>query len=246
MADFSGRHVVITGGTGALGAAVATILLEQKATCHIPCYRKEEIANFPHKDHPRVRLTDGVDLSDESAVELFYSIFAAGRGCPLWASIHLAGGFAMAPIERMKKADVLKQFDMNFMTCYLCCRESVRRMREAGVDSNNMPWGGRIVNVSARPAMEPRLGTGMTAYTAAKAAVATLSQALSEEVCVDGIWVNAVVPSLMDTPANRQAMPKADFSRWPKVDQVAAVIASLASPQNLAARGGLVPVYGRS
>jgi NAD(P)-dependent dehydrogenase (short-subunit alcohol dehydrogenase family) len=86
----------------------------------------------------------------------------------------------------------------------------------------------------------------MAAYTASKAAVAALTAALAEEVAKGGILVNAVAPSIMDTPANRQAMPKADFSLWPKVEEVAATILFLASPENRVTRGAVVPVYGRS
>jgi NAD(P)-dependent dehydrogenase (short-subunit alcohol dehydrogenase family) len=86
----------------------------------------------------------------------------------------------------------------------------------------------------------------MAAYTASKAAVAALTAALAEEVAKSGILVNAVAPSIMDTPANRQAMPKADFSLWPKVEEVAATILFLASPENRVTRGAVVPVYGRS
>ena len=106
--------------------------------------------------------------------------------------------------------------------------------------------GGRIVNIAARPALEPRTGAGMSAYTIAKSGVATLSIALAEEVAKDGILVNAVAPSIMDTPANRKSMPKADFDKWPKVEEVAATIVHLASPDNAVARGGVVPVYGKS
>src|SRR4051794_38121175 len=129
---------------------------------------------------------------------------------------------------------------MNFVTAFLCCRAAINAIaRSSG-------GGGRIVNVAARPALEPRLGAGMTAYAASKAAVAALTQALGEEVARDGILVNAVVPSIMDTPANRSAMPKADFSAWPKVEEVAATILFLASPENKLTRSALVPVYGRS
>jgi NAD(P)-dependent dehydrogenase (short-subunit alcohol dehydrogenase family) len=86
----------------------------------------------------------------------------------------------------------------------------------------------------------------MTAYTASKAGVAALTAALAEEVAKDGILVNAVAPSIMDTPANRQALPKADYALWPKTDEVAATIAFLASPENLVTRGAIVPVYGKS
>ena len=105
---------------------------------------------------------------------------------------------------------------MNLLSCMLCCRAAVTAM--AG-------GGGRIVNVSARAGLEWRSGAGMVAYTASKAAVAALTAALAEEVAKDGILVNAVAPSIMDTPANRQAMPKADYALWPKVEEVAATIA---------------------
>ena len=86
----------------------------------------------------------------------------------------------------------------------------------------------------------------MTAYTASKAAVAALTVALAEEVAKDGILVNAVAPSIMDTPANRAGMPKADFAAWPKVEEVAATIVFLASPENRVTRGAIVPVFGKS
>jgi NAD(P)-dependent dehydrogenase (short-subunit alcohol dehydrogenase family) len=106
--------------------------------------------------------------------------------------------------------------------------------------------GGRIVNVAARPALEPRSGAGMAAYTASKAAVVAFTIALSEEVAKLGILVNAVAPSIMDTPANRAAMPNADHASWPKVEEVAATILFLASPDNTVTRGGIVPVYGKA
>ena len=105
--------------------------------------------------------------------------------------------------------------------------------------------GGRIVNVATRPALEWRAGAGMAAYTASKSALAALTVALAEEVVKSGILVNAVAPSTMDTPANRRAMPNADHAAWPKVEDVAATILFLASPQNRVTRGAVVPVYGR-
>jgi NAD(P)-dependent dehydrogenase (short-subunit alcohol dehydrogenase family) len=105
--------------------------------------------------------------------------------------------------------------------------------------------GGRIVNVASRPGIEWRQGAGMVGYTVAKAGVAALTVALAEEVAVDGILVNAVAPSTMDTPANRASMPKTNFDLWPKVEEVAATIVFLASPNNRVTRGAVVPVYGK-
>ncbi|TCS64934.1 SDR family NAD(P)-dependent oxidoreductase [Varunaivibrio sulfuroxidans] len=234
--DFDGRHVVVTGGTGALGSAVTARVLNAGGYCHIPVFDAREIQNFAHKDHSRVSLTPGVDLTDEAAAVAY---FAALPG--LWASVHIAGGFAMADLTETTKATFMAQWSLNALSCFLCCREAVKTMRSHAPDG-----GGRIVNVAARPALEPRGGAGMAAYTASKAAVAALTQALGEELAPEGIWVNAVAPSILDTPANRAVMTGAQFEAWPKVDEVATAITFLASPENGAARGSLVSVYGRS
>lgn len=239
MGDMQGRLVVVTGGTGALGSAVVGRLLHRGATCVIPCFKDEELKRFPFVGYEHVHLIKGIDLADEPSVQRLYAearTHGGGRG--LWASVHVAGGFAYAPIATMNHADYLGQIRTNVDTCFLCCREAVKSMRTGGTS------GGRIVNVAARPAVEPRLGANMTAYTAAKCAVAGLTQALAEEVAGEGILVNAVLPSIMDTPANRASMPSADHAKWAKVEDVAATIAFLASPENTCTRGGLVPVYG--
>lgn len=124
---------------------------------------------------------------------------------------------------------------MNATSCFLSCREAVKAM-----DGRE----GRIVNVAARPVLVP---TGqMTAYAASKAAVAALTLSLAEELSDSSIWVNAIVPSIIDTGANRAAMPDADHSRWPTPNDIAETIVFLASPQNAVTRGALVPVYGKS
>jgi NAD(P)-dependent dehydrogenase (short-subunit alcohol dehydrogenase family) len=231
--DYRDRHVVVTGGTGALGGAVVAALVEAGAVCHVPYLHAAEAEHFPPRDHAKVKLVVGIDLTEESAVARLYD------GVPsLWASIHLAGGFAMSAVAKTSKADLMKQIDLNLVTAFLSCRAAVNAMIRSG--------GGRIVNVAARPALEWRAGAGMAAYAASKAAVAALTVALAEEVAKDGILVNAVAPSIMDTPANRAAMPQADYAAWPKVAEVAATILFLASPDNKVSRGGVVPVYGRS
>ena len=232
--DFSDRHVVVTGGTGALGTAVVAKLIGAGATCDVPYRSEEEAKHFPHRDSKQVSLVALGDLSDEAAVNTFY-----GGLSKLWASIHIAGGFAFAPIEKSDKALLMGQIESNLVSAYLCSRAAVRAFRQAG-------GGGRIVNIAARPALEPRTAAHMTAYAASKAGLAALTQALAEEVVKDGILVNAVAPSTMDTAANRKSMPKADFSLWPKVEEVAATILFLASPENAVTRGAIVPVYGKS
>jgi NAD(P)-dependent dehydrogenase (short-subunit alcohol dehydrogenase family) len=232
--DYRDRHVVVTGGTGALGHAVVAALAAAGAICHVPYLVAAEAEQFPLRDHAKVKLLAGIDLTEEAAVARLYD------GVPsLWASIHLAGGFAMAAVGKTTKADLMKQIDLNLVTAFLSCRAAVNAMTRTVT-------GGRIVNVAARPGLEWRSGAGMAAYTASKAAVAALTAALAEEVVKAGILVNAVAPSTMDTPANRAAMPQADHAAWPKTEEVAATILFLASPDNKVTRGGVVPVYGRS
>jgi len=230
--DFGNRHVVITGGAGALGSAVVTALLDAGAVCHVPCLDDAEAERIRLRGHRNVIVSVSGSLADEAAVARAYQGIA-----PLWASIHIAGGFAAAPLRDTGAAALRQQVDINFVSCALCCRAAVRAMAGSG---------GRIVNVAARPGLEWRSGAGMVAYTASKAAVAALTAALAEEVAKDGILVNAVAPSIMDTPANRAAMPKADYALWPKVEEVAATIVFLASLENRVTRGAVVPVYGKS
>lgn len=228
--SFSGKNVVVTGGTGALGTAVTRQLLALGASVHIPTFDENEAKHFALKDDDNVHLVSGMDLTNDALVDRFYK----GVGL-LWASIHVAGGFDMSPVLDTSAAAFDKQMNMNARTCFLCSREAVRHMQ----------GGGRIVNVAARPGVEPRQGAGMVAYAASKAAVAAMTQAMGEELAGQGIWVNAVAPSILDTAANRAAMPNADFASWPKVEEVAATIVHLASPENGVARGAVVPVYGR-
>jgi NAD(P)-dependent dehydrogenase (short-subunit alcohol dehydrogenase family) len=241
MVDFAGSHVVVTGGTGTLGRAVIRALRKVGAVCHVPNLVAAELDDFPYVSDPGVQVGRGVDLADEGAVRRFYQALP-----PLWASIHLAGGFAMAPIGEMSAADFTAQFRMNALSCFLCSAAAVAAFRARKEPGPGGAPGGRIVNVAARPALEPRLGAGMIAYTASKSAVAALTQALAQETTDEQIWVNAVAPSVLDTPANRAAMPDADYRRWVSPADLAEIVTFLASPGNRATRGAVIPVYGGS
>ena len=225
-ASLAGRNVVITGGDGGLGPAVVELFTRAGAVCHLPVHG-------PTIKHPHagVLVTGGVDLTSEAAVVAYYTALPA-----LAASIHLAGGFKAKPIAETARDDLMQQLELNLVTTFLCCREAIKAMRKGG--------GGRIVNVAARVIEAPV--AGMSAYTAAKAGVAALTRSLSEEVRKEGILVNAVLPSIIDTPANRAAMPGADVARWPKPEELAQAILWLASPDNLLTSGALVPVYGKA
>lgn len=226
--DFANRVVLLTGGTGALGVGIAQLLLDRGAIVHLTSSSADGASRLSFA----ARVTNhAVDMSDDASVSKLFS-----RLPSLWASIHVAGGFSMSPIEATHADDFRRMMNQNALTAFLCCREAVKKMRSAG--------SGRIVNVAARAAVAP-VG-GMVAYSASKAAVASITQGLAEEVKSAGILVNAVLPSLMDTPANRAAMPMADHATWPKVEEVAEAIAFLASPSNTLTSGALVPVYGRA
>ena len=227
---YEGREVIVTGGTGALGTGVIGRLVTAGATVYVPAFLSEEVDRFPFRDHPSVKVYEGLDLRAEDDVAKIY-----GAPNALYASIHLAGGFGMGPIAETRLETWDRLIALNATTCFLCCREAVRAIGERH---------GRIVNVASKPVLVPT--AQMTAYAASKGAVAALTLSLAEELADSGIWVNAVVPSIIDTPANRAAMPGAAFGAWPKPEQIAETVAFLASPLNCVTRGALVPVYGRS
>jgi NAD(P)-dependent dehydrogenase (short-subunit alcohol dehydrogenase family) len=232
--SLDGRHIVVTGGTGALGGAVVTRLLEAGAICHIPSHGTAQSEHFDLADHHSVRVAYGVDLTDAAAVDAFFDPVEA-----LWGSVHLAGGFAFGGLDKSAPDDLTKMLRINAETAWLSCRAAARVMHAGGK-------GGRIVNVAARPALEPRSGAGMAAYAASKAAVAAMTAALGEELKSAGILVNAIAPSILDTPANRGGMPKADFDKWPSLQSAADLIAFLVSPQNASTSSAVIPLYGRA
>ena len=236
--DFSDLHVIVTGGAGSLGTAVVELLLDSSATCSVPCFNQDEFDSFQFSDNKEVFTKIGVDLTDEDQAQSFFEDAIEANGS-LWGSIHIAGGFGMGAIEDTSKADFMKQINLNLVTCYNCCRTAVQHFK-------SQCRGGRIVNIAARPALEPRQGAGMTAYTTAKAGVAALTESLAAEIVEDEILVNAIAPSVIDTPQNREGMPNADFDKWPKPEQLAQEIAYLASPENEVTRGSIATVYGKS
>jgi NAD(P)-dependent dehydrogenase (short-subunit alcohol dehydrogenase family) len=222
--ELAERHVVITGAAGGLGPAVVEAMLAAGAICHLPVRANAD--RLPR--HARILAVEGVDLTDENAVTSFYA-----RCPPLWASIHVAGGYNAALLTETRLADLRGQLDLNLVTAFLCCREAVRNMRAKAA-------GGRLVNVSARTAAEP--AGGSLAYIASKAAVSALVRALADELAEDRILVNGILPGTIDTPANRAAMPYAIHTKWTKPAEIAALIAWLVSPAQTVVSGALVPV----
>src|SRR5262249_2745763 len=211
--DLTDKHIVVTGGAGALGSAGVGPPEERGATVHAPAHAE-------------------VDLADEAAVTKFYAELPS-----LWGSIHAAGAFTMAPLAETKLETWRSLIDTNATSCFLCSREAVRAIRKTG-------GGGRIVNVASLSALTPT--GGMVAYLASKAAVIALTQHVAAETLADGMFVTAIAPAIIDTTKNREAMPNADFDKWPKPSELAQSIAWLAGPENTMTSGTIVPIYGKA
>ena len=238
MQSLKDRHVVITGGTGALGAAVVKAFIEAGATCHIPA-----IESTPPSGHlpdsKQIEIVPSIDLANEASVEGFYA-----RLPPLHAVVNIAGGFAYAPIADSPLKVLQQQLSMNVVSCALSCRAAVANFRKSGPDG--VKRGGHIVNIAARPALNPRQGANMTAYTASKAAVAAFTVALAEELKNDDISAIALAPSTLDTPANRKDMPTAKHDTWVKPTAVAELIVAHVSLSETINSGVVMPVYGKA
>jgi NAD(P)-dependent dehydrogenase (short-subunit alcohol dehydrogenase family) len=232
MPNLRDRHVVVTGGTGALGADVVTALVEAGAHCHIPAIEAAPPTDRLPKSGASV--TPNVDLSDEASISSFYDKLPG-----LHAVVNIAGGFAWAPIADSPAKVLQQQLAMNFVSCAMSCRAAVANFRKAG-------QGGHIVNISARPALNPRQGASMTAYTASKAAVAAFTVALAEELKGENISAVALCPSTIDTPVNRKDMPKADHASWVKPAALAELIVAQLSLADVVNSGSLIPVYGKA
>jgi NAD(P)-dependent dehydrogenase (short-subunit alcohol dehydrogenase family) len=228
--------VLVTGGTGALGTAVVAELLDSGArvvaTWIVPKHRdrlSEAIGSPERLELVEADLT--TDAGPESAVA------AANREPPLTALVNLVGGWAgggrthEAPPDEMSR-----MIELNLMTAYRATRAALPAMVEQG--------GGAIVCVGAKAALLPFKGS--PGYNVAKAAVLAFVRSLAVDYRDDGIRANAVLPSVIDTPANRESMPNADHSKWVRPAEIGRVIRFLCSPDSTPTSGAPVPVYGRS
>jgi NAD(P)-dependent dehydrogenase (short-subunit alcohol dehydrogenase family) len=228
------RTAIVTGGTGGLGAAVTDRLLDDGWRVIVPWVFERELT--------RVRERDGLelveaDLFDPAAVEGVVELAASGEGAPLRGVVNLVGGFSAGGRVHETAIDEFEtQFRLNLRSTYLVTAASIRQMIDAG--------GGSIVCVGTRAALQPF--PGAAGYIASKAAVIAFAQAVAVEYKNDGVRCNAVLPSVIDTPANRAAMPDADHDRWVKPEEIAGVIAHLLSSDSSPTSGAAVPVYGRA
>lgn len=224
------RIIVITGGFGTLGRAVAQRLHADGARVALL-----DRAPAPSNGLPAVALAlGGVELADEQACQAAYGQVREALG-GIDGVVNVAGGFTWETVESGALASWDRMYDTNLRTAVASCRAALPHLLARGA--------GRIVNVGAAAAH--KAGMGMGAYAASKAGVARLTEALAEELKDRGITVNAVLPSIIDTPANRADMPDADASRWVAPSQLAAVVAFLLSADAAALTGACIPVNGR-
>ncbi|GBD22796.1 4-formylbenzenesulfonate dehydrogenase TsaC1/TsaC2 [bacterium HR29] len=226
-----GFRVVVTGAAGALGAAVTAELAGQGA----------RLAAIDRPGGLALRagpweLALECDLANEAEAARAVNA-AAERLEGLDGLVCLAGGFAGDRlVHETSLAMVKQQFELNFVTAFNAVRAALPIFVAA--------QGGSIVCVASRPALRPVRGS--VAYAVSKLAVVKLVELVAEEYRERGIRANAVAPSIVDTPANRAAMPGVDFSRWVAPEEVARTIAFLLGPESSAVSGAVVPVYGRA
>jgi NAD(P)-dependent dehydrogenase (short-subunit alcohol dehydrogenase family) len=231
------RTAIVTGGTGGLGTAVVARLLDDGWRVVVPWLIEQEL------DH--VELRDGLelvqaDLLEPAAVAAVVRTAAANASAPLRGLVNLVGGFSVGgrvhetPIEEFEQ-----QFRLNLRSTYLMIQAAVPKMLQ-----NEPPDRGSIVCVGTRAALQPFKGAA--GYISSKAAVIAFAQAVAVEYKDEEIRCNVILPSVIDTPANRSSMPRADHERWVKPAQIAGEIAHLLSRDSEPVSGAAIPVYGRA
>lgn len=236
--QFEGRVVLVAGGTGGLGRAVSLAFLKEDAKV-VATYRHEpewnalksaaRASGSPLEGYP-------VDVTDEAAVrQLIERILA--KHVRLDALVNTVGGYAGGlKLWEMETRIFDQMLALNLRSGFALSRAAVRSMLKQG--------RGAIVNVAAKAAVDH--AAGAAAYAASKAAAVAMLDSLAADVKGSGVRVNTVLPSIIDTEANRKAMPQADFSKWPKPEDIARVILFLCSDDSRVIHGAAIPVYGDS
>jgi NAD(P)-dependent dehydrogenase (short-subunit alcohol dehydrogenase family) len=225
---------IVTGGTGGLGAAVVTRLLDDGWRVVVPWIMERELERVERR--PGLELIRA-DVTHPAEVEAVVSAAVASDGAPLGGLVNLVGGFGVGGrVHEAAVEEFERQFELNLRPTYLMTQAALKEMI-----GNS---GGAIVCVGTRAVVRPFKGAA--GYIASKAAVIAFAEAVAVEYRDDGIRCNVIMPSVIDTPGNRASMPNADQARWVKPAEVAAVISHLLSPDAAVISGAVIPVYGRA
>jgi len=235
--SFGGKVVLVAGGTGGLGHAVSLTFLAEGARVVVTYREAKGMEQLKSEAVGMPGVLEGVqvDVTDEAAIEKLINEIVTKHG-HLDALVNTVGGYAggikMWETER-KVFD--RMLDLNLRSGYVLARAAVPVMLKQG--------SGAVVNVAAKAAVDH--GAGASAYAASKAAVVALMDSLAADVKGTGVRVNSVLPSIIDTAVNRDVMPDANFSTWPKPEEIASVILFLASDAAEVIHGAAIPVYGK-
>jgi NAD(P)-dependent dehydrogenase (short-subunit alcohol dehydrogenase family) len=237
-AKFDGKAVLVAGGTGGLGRAVTLAFLEEGAKTAVTYRAPGEFDTLKSAAGTSGSRLEGhaVDVTDEAAVrQLIEKIVAKHRR--LDALVNTVGGYAGGTKLWELETKVFDQMlALNLRSGYALARAAARAMLKEG--------HGAIVNLASKAAVDH--AAGAAAYAASKAAAVALLDSLAADLKGSGVRVNTILPSIIDTEANRKAMPKADFAKWPKPEEIARVILFLCSDDARVIHGAAIPVYGDS
>jgi len=236
--NFEHKSVLIAGGTGALGQAVTLAFLDQLASVTVTYRRQEEFVALKKAAGARASSLVGqeLDVTDEAAVRQATASIVANHG-RLDVLVNAVGAYAGGtPLWELEPKIFDQMLKLNLLSGYVLCRAVVPVMLKQGK--------GAIVNVASRAAFDH--AAGATAYAASKAAAVAMIDCLAADLRGSGIRANSILPSIIDTEANRRAMPQADFTNWPKPEDIARVVVFLCSDEAKLVHGAAVPVYGNT
>ena len=236
--DFANKIVVIAGGTGGLGNAVSRAFLDEDAKVIVTYRKEEEFAALKLGAGAKASALEGfaLDVTDEGATSEFVGRVLSQHG-RVDALVNTVGGYAGGVTLWELETKVFDaMLSLNLRSGYTLARAVVPAMLKQKL--------GAIVNVAAKAALDH--GAGASAYAASKAAAVAMMDSLAADVKGTGVRVNSILPSIIDTAVNRQAMPDANFREWPKPEEIAQVILFLCSDNAAVVHGAALPVYGNS
>lgn len=235
---FSGKVALVSGGTGGLGRAVTLAFLAEGARVAVPYFDQQEFDDLMAAASGHAAMLEGqsVDVTDEAAIQSYVDGIVSKHG-RLDAMVNTVGGYAGGiKMWEMDTQVFTRMLHLNLRSGFALARAVVPVMLRQG--------HGAIVNIAAKAAVDH--AAGASAYASSKAAALAMMDSLAADLKDTGVRVNSILPSIIDTKANRAAMSDADFTKWPKPEEIARVILFLCSDDSAVVHGAAIPVYGKS